>query len=211
MSLARRLALLEWASKAGVWVLEDDYDSEYRYANKPLAALQGIDNEGRVIYVGSFSKVLFPSLRLGYLVAPLDLVDAFVAMRSRTDLHAPTPEQVVLTDFIAEGHFARHIRRMRALYAERQGILVEAASGELAGLLDVRPADAGMHLIGRLPPGTDDHAASARALSHGIYAPALSSYYLGEAAAPGLLLGYTGVPEGEIREGVRRLARALTA
>lgn len=209
MSLSRRLALLEWAGKAGAWVLEDDYDSEYRYANRPLAALQGVDTEGRVIYVGSFSKVLFPSLRLGYLVAPPDLVDAFVAMRSRTDLHAPTPEQVVLTDFIAEGHFARHIRRMRALYAERQAILVDAASSALAGLLEVRPADAGMHLIGWLPPGTDDSTASANALTQGVFAPALSTYYLGEADLPGLLLGYTGVPEVEIREGVRRLAGAL--
>jgi GntR family transcriptional regulator/MocR family aminotransferase len=209
LSLARRLALLEWAAKAGAWVLEDDYNSEYRYANRPLAALQGVDTEGRVLYVGSFSKVLFPSLRLGYLVAPPNLVDAFVAMRSGTDVHPPTPEQVVLTDFIAEGHFARHIRRMRSLYAERQAILVEAAAQELKGLLEVRPADAGMHLIGWLPPGTDDNGASARAQAHGVYAPALSSFYLNEPGPPGLLLGYTGVSEQEIREGVRRLALGL--
>jgi GntR family transcriptional regulator / MocR family aminotransferase len=209
MSLGRRLALLEWASKAGAWVLEDDYDSEYRYANRPLAALQGIDTEGRVLYVGSFSKVLFPSLRLGYLVAPPDLVDPFVAMRSRTDLHAPTPEQAVLTDFIVEGHFARHIRRMRSLYAGRQAVLVEAAAQELIGLLEVHAADAGMHLTGWLPAGTDDNAASARAMSHGVYAPALSSYYLGAPGMPGLLLGYTAVSESEIKAGVHRLALAL--
>jgi GntR family transcriptional regulator/MocR family aminotransferase len=209
LSLARRLALLEWASKAGAWVLEDDYDSEYRYANRPLAALQGVDTEGRVVYVGSFSKVLFPSLRLGYLVAPPDLVDPFVAMRSRTDAHTPTPEQVVLTDFIAEGHFARHIRRMRSLYAARQAMLVEAATQELKGLLEVPAADAGMHLTGWLPAGTNDSEASARAMSHGVYAPALSTYYLEAFGPPGLMLGYTGVSEVEISEGVRRLARAL--
>ncbi len=209
MSLARRLALLEWAVQADAWVLEDDYNSEYRYANRPLAALQGVDNEARVIYVGSFSKVLFPSLRIGYLVAPPDLVDSFVAMRARTDVHSPTPEQVVLTDFIAEGHFARHIRRMRALYAERQAILVEAAGKELEGMLEVSPADAGMHLIGWLGDGVDDVAVSARALEEGVVAPALSTFYLGKGGAPGLLLGYTGVAEAEIRAGVRRLAVAL--
>ncbi|MEO5950889.1 MAG: PLP-dependent aminotransferase family protein [Chloroflexia bacterium] len=210
MSLARRLALLEWAGKSGAWVLEDDYDSEYRYANRPLAALQGVDTEGRVIYVGSFSKVLFPSLRLGYLVAPPDLVGAFVAMRSRTDLHAPTPEQVVLTDFIEEGHFARHIRRMRSLYAERQAVLVEEAGKKLGGLLEVRPADAGMHLIGWLVNGMVDVAASVKAMEYGVLAPALSTFYLEKAGSPGLLLGYTGVSEDEIREGVRRLTEALS-
>lgn len=209
MSLARRLALLEWAGKSGAWVLEDDYDSEYRYANRPLAALQGVDTEGRVIYVGSFSKVLFPSLRLGYLVAPPDLVESFVAMRSRTDLHAPTPEQVVLTDFIAEGHFARHIRRMRSLYAERQRVLVEEAARELRGLMTVRPADAGMHLVGWLEAGVDDRWASARAREFGVFAPALSSFCIEGERAPGLLLGYTGVSEEEIREGVNRLREAL--
>lgn len=211
MSLARRLALLEWAGKSGAWVLEDDYDSEYRYVNRPLAALQGIDTEERVIYVGSFSKVLFPSLRLGYLVAPPDLVEPLLAMRSRTDIHAPTPEQIVLTDFISEGHFARHIRRMRSLYIERQAIFVDAAAQELQGLLDVRPADAGMHLVGWLPAGTDDKIASARAMAQGILAPALSSFYLGEPGPPGLLLGYTGVPENEIRDGVRKLRVALSS
>src|SRR5215211_5883732 len=127
MSLSRRLALLDWARRAGAWVLEDDYDSEYRYAGRPLAALQGLDTDGRVIYLGTFSKVLFPALRLGYLVVPPDLVDAFVNARALLDRHSPILEQVVLADFIAEGHFLRHIRRMRALYAERQAVLLAAA------------------------------------------------------------------------------------
>lgn len=127
MSLARRLALLEWAERARAWVLEDDYDSEYRYAGRPLASLQGLDRAGRVCYIGTFSKVMFPSLRLGYLVAPPELAAAFAAARTIVDRHAPTVEQAALADFIIEGHFARHIRRMRALYAERQALLVEAA------------------------------------------------------------------------------------
>jgi GntR family transcriptional regulator/MocR family aminotransferase len=122
MSLPRRLALLKWASQAGAWVIEDDYDSEYRYAGRPLAALQGLDSEGRVIYLGTFSKVLFPALRLGYMVVPPDLVDAFMAARALSDRHCPVLDQAALADFIGDGHFARHIRRMRALYAERQAI-----------------------------------------------------------------------------------------
>jgi GntR family transcriptional regulator/MocR family aminotransferase len=143
MSLTRRLALLEWASRAGAWVLEDDYDSEYRYAGRPLSSLQGLDSASRVIYMGTFSKVMFPALRLGYLVAPPDLVDAFVAARALADRHTPSVEQAALAEFITDGHFARHIRRMRALYAERQATLVGEARRELAGLLEVAPAAGG--------------------------------------------------------------------
>jgi GntR family transcriptional regulator/MocR family aminotransferase len=209
MSLPRRLALLEWANRADAWVLEDDYDSEYRYAGRPLAALQGLDREGRVIYLGTFSKVLFPALRLGYLVVPPDLVEAFVAARALVDRHCPTLDQAALADFIADGHFARHIRRMRALYAERQAILVEAAQQELAGVLEVQPAESGMHVVGWLPAGVDDAEASHQAAAHGVEAPPLSSYSLEPLRRGGLLLGYTAVGEPEIREGVRRLAKAL--
>jgi GntR family transcriptional regulator / MocR family aminotransferase len=211
MSLPRRLALLESASRAGAWVLEDDYDSEYRYAGRPLAALQGLDGEGRVIYLGTFSKVLFPALRLGYMVVPPDLVDGFVAARALVDRHSPTLDQAALADFIADGHFARHIRRMRALYAERQAILVEAATHGLAGVLDVSTAEAGMHLVGWLPPGVDDVEASRQAAAHGVEAPPLSLYSLEPPRHGGLLLGYTAVGEKEIRDGVQRLAKALRA
>jgi GntR family transcriptional regulator/MocR family aminotransferase len=142
MSLRRRLALLDWASKAGAWVLEDDYDSEYRYAGRPLAALQGLDRDGCVIYLGTFDKVLFPALCLGYVVVPPDLVDVFAAARSLASRHAPSIDQAVVTDFMTGGHFGRHIRRMRLLYAERQTALVEAASQQLSGLLEVRPSEA---------------------------------------------------------------------
>lgn len=211
MSLARRLALLEWAAQSGAWVLEDDYNSEYRYAGRPLASLQGLDRDNRVIYIGSFSKVLFPALRMGYLVVPPDLVNDFLMVRSRTDMHSPTLEQAALADFMEEGFFSRHIRRMRILYAERQARLVEAARRELAGLLDIRPAEAGMHLVGYLPGDSDDQRVAHRVLAAGIYTPPLSAYAIEPLEKRGVLLGYTGVSETEIDEGVRRMARALVS
>jgi GntR family transcriptional regulator/MocR family aminotransferase len=209
MSLKRRLALLEWASHAGAWVLEDDYDSEYRYVGRPLAALQGLDTAGRVIYLGTFSKVLFPALRLGYLVVPPDLVEAFTAARMLADRHSPSMDQAVLAEFLAQGHFARHIRRMRVLYAERQAALVEAAQRELGGLLEVRPTEAGMHLVGWLPAGVDDKIASQRAKLYDVEAPPLSSYSSEPLERGGLVLGYAGVDADEIAAGTRRLAKAL--
>ena len=137
MSLARRLELLEWARKSGAMIFEDDYDSEYRYSGPPIPALQGFDRNGLVIFAGSFSKVLFPSLRLGYLVIPPDLIARFAAAISLTTRHAPVLEQAVLCDFITEGHFGRHLRRMREVYAERLSVLLEAAREKLAGLLEI--------------------------------------------------------------------------
>ncbi|HEV2643231.1 MAG TPA: PLP-dependent aminotransferase family protein, partial [Candidatus Elarobacter sp.] len=144
MSLPRRLALLEWARVTGAVIFEDDYDSEYRYAGRPMPALQGIDRDGSVIYAGSFSKVLFPSLRLGYVVLPLDLVDHVAATLSITSRHAPTLEQAVVCDFIVEGHFGRHVRRMREVYAERLSVLAECARRELSGLLEIIGVEAGL-------------------------------------------------------------------
>ena len=212
MSLHRRLALLEWASRSGAWILEDDYDSEYRYAGRPLAALQGLDAAGRVIYAGTFSKVLFPSLRLGYLIVPGELVDAFVAARALADRHSPSVTQAALADFIDGGHFARHIRRTRALYAERQAALVRAAGRALDGLLEVGPAEAGMHLMGWLPEGVDDRAAARAALGREVDAPPLSGYRARPARRGergGLMLGYAAYTPREIEDACARLARAL--
>jgi GntR family transcriptional regulator/MocR family aminotransferase len=209
MSLARRLALLEWARRAGAWVLEDDYDSEYRYGGRPLPALQGLDTANRTVYLGTLSKTLFPSLRLGYVVVPPDLVGAFSAAKALADRHAPSVDQAVLADFIAEGHFGRHVRRTRVLYAERQAAFVEAAARELAGLLEIAPSEAGMHLVGYLPAGTDDTAISQAAARHGVDAPALSGYVYGAERYSGLVLGYAAFSPAEIRQGIRRLARAL--
>jgi GntR family transcriptional regulator/MocR family aminotransferase len=209
MSLARRLALLEWARTAGAWVLEDDYDSETRYAGRPLAALQGLDADGRVIYMGTFSKVMLPSLRLGYLVLPPDVVEAFVKARAVSDRHSPTVEQAALADFINEGHFDRHIRRMRMLYADRQAALLHAAQRHLDGLLEIHPHSAGKHVVGLLPESANDVALSERAREHRVEAQPLSVYYLHEPPRPGFVLGYAAVPERATRAAVLRLAQAL--
>jgi GntR family transcriptional regulator/MocR family aminotransferase len=209
MSLARRLALLEWAGRNGAWIIEDDYNSEYRYSGRPAASLQGLDVANRVIYIGTFSKVLFPSLRIGYLVLPPDLVDAFAAARALSDLHSPTLEQAVVTDFINEGHFARHLRRMRTVYEERQSVLVESVKRELDGFLDVEKADAGMHILGWLPKGTGDREITLKARAAGVEAPALSSYAMIPPERPGLLLGYTAFTPREIRAGVRKFRTAI--
>jgi GntR family transcriptional regulator/MocR family aminotransferase len=210
MSLARRLAVLEWARRAGAWIIEDDYDSEYRYAGRPLPALQGLDASGRVIYVGTFSKVLFPALRLGYLVVPDALVDVFARMQALVNRQLPTLDQAVVADFIVDGHFARHIRRMRGLYADRQAALVDAVKRELSAKLDVQSAEAGLHVVGWLPPSEDDAQASAAAMRAGIEAPPLSRYAMTRLRRGGLMLGYAGLSERHIRDGVRRLRAAIS-
>ena len=209
MSLARRLSLLEWARREDAFIVEDDYNSEYRYGGKPLPSLQGLDHDGRVIYLGTFSKTVFPALRLGYLVVPADLVEVFAAARALADLHSPAIDQAVLAEFINERHFARHVRRMRALYEERQQVLVEEARRHLRGMLEVAPAEAGMHLIGRLPEGVADREVSRRAAEAGLHAAPLSTYCLKRKLRGGLLLGYTTFNEKQIRSGVKRLARVL--
>jgi GntR family transcriptional regulator/MocR family aminotransferase len=209
MSITRRLALLDWAAATGAWVLEDDYDSEYRYAGRPLPALQGLDETGRVIYLGTFSKVLFPSLRLGFLVVPPALVDAFAVARAAIDRHAPLMEQAVVADFMAAGHFARHVRRMRTLYAERQAALIQAAERELSDVLDVAPKDAGLQLVGWLRDHADDRAAAAAAHEAGIETVNLSAYARATTPRPGLILGYAAFTPTRIRTAAARLGHAL--
>jgi GntR family transcriptional regulator/MocR family aminotransferase len=209
MSLPRRLALLEWARTSGALIFEDDYDSEYRYSGRPLPALQGLDRNGVVLFAGSFSKVMFPSLRLGYLVIPPDLVDVFAATKSITTRHAPLVEQAVLCDFIIEGHFGRHIRRMREVYAERLSVLVESASAELAGLLEISPVEAGLQTVGWLGAGINGVSAAKAAAERGVEVAPLSRYARGRTAREGLQLGFAAVDTREIRRGVRELAAAL--
>jgi len=209
LSHARRVALLAWARRREAWIFEDDYDSELRYSGRPLAALQGMEGGGRVIYSGTFSKVLSPSLRLAYLIVPRPLLGAFLAAKAFADMRSPALEQAVLADFIAQGHFARHIRRMRVLYARRQAILLERARQDLAGLLELHPASAGMHLVGWLGPGQDDVEVSRRARAAGLYVLPLSMLRVASTGRGGLLLGYAAVPEAQIAEGVRRLRDAL--
>jgi GntR family transcriptional regulator/MocR family aminotransferase len=209
LSLARRLALIEWASRTGAWVLEDDYDSEFRYIGRPLTALQGIDTEGRVIYVGTFSKVLFPALRLGYMVAPADLVDALIAAHMSTDIHAHTLEQAALAEFIQAGHLDRHVRRMRVTYAERQAVLVEAVKQHLTGFVDVEPSGSGLHLVGWLPDGLNDRLVSREAAAYGMDVWPLSLHCIDPAPSSAILLGYAGMTPAEIRAGVETLAMLL--
>lgn len=209
MSMARRLALLNWARESGAWILEDDCDSEFRYASRPLAALKGLDAEGNVIYLGTFSRSLLRPLRLGYVIAPSDLIELLIACRGIVDRHPPPIEQAVVAEFMARGHFATHIRRMRKLYADRQRLLVSMAADQLAGRLDVRAAGAGMHIVGRLPAEIDDVAVAAAAAQRGLVLRPLSSYYVAAPRQRGLLLGYTAFGTGQMRDGIRRLAEVL--
>jgi len=209
MSLPRRVALLEWAAQTKAWVIEDDYDSEYRYASRPLAALQGLDRHNRVIYVGTFSKVLFPSLRLGYIAVPEALMNAIIPARIFLDAYSPLLEQVALAEFMEGGHFERHIRRMRALYLERQGVLVDSARRDLQGLLEVSEAEGGMHLAGWLPEGVSDERAAKAAALAGVRTLPLSYSCLEPLKRSALMLGYAAVPPSEIVEGVRRLRNVL--
>jgi len=209
MSLPRRFALLEWARSSGAVIFEDDYDGEYRYSGRPLPALQGLDRHGQVIFAGSFSKVLFPSLRLGYLVVPPDLIDSFAATLSITSRHAPLLDQAVLADFIAAGHFGRHLRRMREIYAERQSLLLECAKERLAGLLEISGIEAGLQTVGWLRCGIDGVSAAKAAVARDVELTPLSRYSRGNAYDHGLHLGFSAVDAQEIRRGVRELAVAL--
>ncbi len=206
LPLERRLQLLAWAQAARAWVLEDDYDSEFRYAERPLAAIQGLDRAGRVLYLGTFNKVMFPSLRLAYLVVPEPLVEPFTCARALADGHVPVLPQAAMAHFIDAGHFGAHLRAMRLLYAERREALQDALARELGGRLRVGGDAAGMHLTGLLPPGTDDVALVARAAVRGLDPGALSPHYLGPRKVPGLLLGFSGVAPAELRRAARVLA-----
>ncbi len=209
MSLTRRLELLKWARNCGALIFEDDYDSEFRYSGRPVPALQGLDRNGLVLFAGSFSKVLFPSLRLGYLVIPPDLVNLFSATISLTTRHAALPEQAVLCDFITQGHFGRHLRRMREVYAERLSVLVNEVRGRLDGLLEISEIEAGLQTVGWLGEGIDAESATRAAASRDVEVFPLSRYGRGRIARAGLQLGFAAVEAREIRRGVQELAIAL--
>lgn len=211
MSASRRLQLLDWAHFAGSWVIEDDYDSEYRYGSMPIASLQGLDHHSRVIYIGTFSKTLFPSLRLGYVVIPTDLVDHFVAVRHAMDIAPPHFFQGVLTDFMNEGHFARHIRRMRQLYAQRRTALVEAITKEFGSALEILGAQAGMHLVVTLPKGVRDHQIAERAAREKLWVWPLSPAYLGQTSRQGLILGFGSATEENMPKAVGHLKSLVLA
>jgi GntR family transcriptional regulator/MocR family aminotransferase len=209
MSATRRMLLLSWAARSGAWIIEDDYDSEYRFGSRPIASLQGMDSDARVIYVGSFSKVMFPALRLGYVVIPKDLVAAFSAARETADIFSSTLYQAALTEFISEGHFARHIRRMRVLYAERRMVLVTEIQTQMGEALEVMGTEAGMHLVTMLPSDINDAAVSRQAAQKGISAMPLSTCCLRSPARGGLILGYGGANAQQLRDGVRKLRSCI--
>jgi GntR family transcriptional regulator/MocR family aminotransferase len=209
MSLSRRVLLLDWARGAGAWILEDDYDSEYRLSGRPLEALQGLDRDGRVLYIGTFSKVLFPALRLGYLVAPTELIEPLLVMRRVLNLSLPMLEQMALCDFLHEGHYARHLRRMRHHYKKLRDLLYCELQAHLGGLLEVHASEVGMYLVGWLPSGKDDQRAARLAAQVGIQVLPISTHCMEPLSRGGLVFGYAGTDEAAIPHAVKMLAAGL--
>jgi GntR family transcriptional regulator/MocR family aminotransferase len=209
MPLARRLALLHWARQASALILEDDYDGELRYSEHPLAALQGLDKDGRVIYLGTFSKVLFPAMRLGYLVLPPTLLGPFLQAMQLVDRGAPTLTQAAVADFITEGHFERHLRRLRKVYGRRRQILVEELDQHLQGLVQYSTDEAGLHVMLYLAPQYDETAVIREAALAGVGVYPGAPYHVEQPPRPSILLGFSGLSKQEIAEGIIRLAQVM--
>ncbi|GAA4170733.1 PLP-dependent aminotransferase family protein [Shinella granuli] len=208
MSMRRRLALIDWARETGGWIIEDDYDSEFRFAGPPLAAMQGMDDSGRVIYLGTFSKVLFPGLRLGYAVIPDPLLDAVVALRGRSDRSPPTLAEAALTDLIREGHFAAHLRRARRQAQAARDALVAGLS--TAGALSVGVPDQGLHLVAGLPAALADTDAVEIAARAGLGVRALSAMAVTNPPRQGLVIGFSGFAPEILKAAASRFAAALS-
>jgi GntR family transcriptional regulator/MocR family aminotransferase len=204
MNASRRLQLLDWAEGSSAWIIEDDYDSEYRYESMPIASLQGLDSNSRVVYIGTFSKVLFPSLRLGYIVIPPDLIQSFLSVRLAMDISPSFFFQSVLSDFITEGHFSRHLRRMRMVYGERRGVLIDSLRNEFGFGADILGGQAGMHLAVTLK-GVNDHEVTARAAKQNLWLVPLSSSYLRKPLRQGFILGFGSTSAGKIPTAVHKL------
>jgi GntR family transcriptional regulator/MocR family aminotransferase len=210
MSASRRIQLLQYASRNNCWIIEDDYDSEFRYSGSPLPSLQGMDKNSCVLYLGTFSKVLFPGLRLGYLVLPdPQMLEVFVSAKSMMDRQSPVFEQLITSRFLKEGYFTRHIRKMRTLYKERQEFLLKEIEKELEGIVNVNHSDAGMHIIAWLPEGLDDRIISRKAAENNLIAYPVSEYVLKFKQKPGLLLGYTAFDKSKLKTGVKLLKKII--
>jgi GntR family transcriptional regulator / MocR family aminotransferase len=210
MSLERRMAVLNWASRVGAFVIEDDYDSEYRFEGRPVPALQSLDRGSNVILIGSFSKLLFPSLRLGYVALPPSLVDFFLAFRYRTDFRSVSLDQAVLCDFITGGHLGRHVRRMRDLYSSRLSALMEGGRKHLKGLLEISSVQAGLYTAGFLENGITSGEAEKRARARGVDVIGLDRFTFKCPDPQGLLLGFAAFDEVTIRKGLIELSAALS-
>lgn len=209
MSLNRRLELLDYAFSIGAWILEDDYDSEYRYKGQPLSSLQGIDNNDSVIYMGTFSKVMFPGLRLGYLIVPENLIESFTAAKMLTDRNSPIFEQAALAKFITEGHYGRHIRRMRMIYEKRKEVFYNYVEKYLSEYIFLHPTDAGLHTIGWLKKTNNDVEFAKLMFNYGIYTPPLTSYSFTKKSKPGLVFGYAAYSEQQIKNAIKKMAALL--
>jgi GntR family transcriptional regulator/MocR family aminotransferase len=210
LSLPRRLALLDWAARNKAWIIEDDYDGEYRYVSRPLPALKSLDRDGRVLYAGTFSKVLFPGLRLAYLVVPETQVERFEQIGEALAAGSPGLTQAIVTDFIEEGHFARHIQRMRRLYAERRKATMAGLESVLGNHVRIDSQPGGMHLILRLQGRRSDRRLVARMQEEGLYAEALSEWVTGGEGASALLLSFTNIDSQRTAENLaRRILRLM--
>ena len=209
MSAERRIALLDWAQKSGAWVIEDEYDAEYRYGGRPVASLQSLDRDGSVIYIGTFTKMLFNALRIGFVVLPEPLVDAATRLRSVMDRHPPTLDQAILAEFMNEGYFGQHVRKMRGIYAERLSILRSECKKQLGDVLDVEDAIAGMRTIGWLQNEASDKDIAARARDAGLNLFSVSDFTIKYRQRPALILGFAGCDAKELQRGVSVLASVL--
>lgn len=208
MSASRRLRLLDWARENGAWIVEDDYDSAYRYDNTSVSSLQGIDSDARVIYIGTFSRVIFPSVRVSYIVIPPDLIERFMAVRFSLGIFPSYLFQEVLADFIRAGQFARHIRRMRTLYKERRTALVESVQNVCNDMLEIHGAGAGMHLTVTLPSGFNDAKIASQAAKFGLCLCPLSPCYMNK-PRHGFVLGFAATPAEQMAYAVHRLWKLL--
>lgn len=209
LSMARRLELLNWAREAKAWIVEDDYASEFRYGGRALASLQGLDENGRVIYVGTLNKALFPGLRLGYAVVPSALLKRFITARYLADRQPSSLAQAVVADFIEEGHFAAHLRRMRLQYKDQRDVLAAALRERLEGDVTVDPPDQGMHLVAYLRRGLKDVIIERTARDRGVIVRAMSRLYVNAPPRSALVMGFSGYPRQMIPPAVERLARAI--
>ncbi len=209
MSLSRRLSLLAWAKDNDAFILEDDYDSEYRYTGRPLSSLQGLDTDNRVIYVGTMSKVMFSGLRMGYLVVPEDLVDVFLGLRRQIDSHPPSVAEAALAEFISDGYLSSHIRRMRLLYDQRQTMLLSLLEEKIGPVLTSGRQESGMHIVAYLEKDIPDYLVSEEVRKQGYIARALSSFYSGPTDQNGLILGFAGINEHIMSQAVDKLAQSI--
>ena len=210
MSMERRLALLNWARASGGWIVEDDYDSELRYAGRPFPALLGLEGAGdAVVYLGTFSKMLFPGLRLGYMIAPPALIPAFAGARLLIDRQSASSEQLLLAEFMAGGHYEAHIRRIKFIFAARRRVLLDSCREHLSAYGEMVEGDQGMHAVFQLHEGSDDVALGQRLRSAGIEARPLSPYYNGGEVRRGLILGFGSFQPGTIRTAVEGIRKVL--